>query len=213
MNQNWIPLTNHEGYEINEPNVSGEWQIRKKRPDGQYKAVNQNLNKKLDYLYVKLERNMPLHRVIGEQFIPNPEKYPVIDHLNRNKRDNRVENLRWTTQSINCCNRKTIRNVEQEFIDELPDGYEAFKSYTIKPETQDKDGNIIPADVRELPDLFMKVEMEFDEEGNAQFTPHFITFDSKNQYRRLFPNKRCVKTRDINRKVCAISFSKVQSPV
>jgi hypothetical protein len=63
-----------------------------------------------------------------------------------------------------------------------------------------------------LPDLFIKVEMEFDDEGNAHFTPHFITFDSKHQYRRLCPdkhNKNCVKTRDINRKVCSISFSKI----
>jgi hypothetical protein len=99
----WIPLTKHDDYEITAPNSDGEWQIRKKRTDNQYKTVNQNLNKRLGYLYVKLEKLMPLHRVICEQFIPNPDSLPVCDHLNRNKQDNRVENLRWTTQSINWC--------------------------------------------------------------------------------------------------------------
>ena len=32
-------------------------------------------------------------------FLPNPENKPTIDHLNRNRKDNRVENLRWATHS------------------------------------------------------------------------------------------------------------------
>jgi hypothetical protein len=100
-------------------------------------------------------------------------------------------------------------------MNELPEGYVPFKYYTVKPETKDKDGNIIPADVRELPNLYVKIDMEWDDEGMAHFTPHFITFDSQHQYRRLTPDKfnpRCVKTREINRKVCSISFSKISYP-
>lgn len=36
-----------------------------------------------------------VHRLVADAFIPNPNNYPMIDHINRNKMDNRVENLRW----------------------------------------------------------------------------------------------------------------------
>lgn len=44
--------------------------------------------------------------IFGRQF----EGYKVIDHINRNPADNRIENLRLVPQSLNCWNRKTQAN-------------------------------------------------------------------------------------------------------
>ena len=38
-----------------------------------------------------------VHRLVGFQFIPNPENKPTIDHIDRNKNNNSLENLRWAT--------------------------------------------------------------------------------------------------------------------
>lgn len=46
-----------------------------------------------------------VHRLVAELFIPNPNNYLEVDHINRNKYDNRVENLRWANRSMQQYNR------------------------------------------------------------------------------------------------------------
>lgn len=51
---------------------------------------------------------MSIHRVVAIAFIPNPLNKPNIDHINTIRTDNRVENLRWCTQSENNRNPITM---------------------------------------------------------------------------------------------------------
>lgn len=48
-----------------------------------------------------------VHRIVAETFIKKPEEYGKVevDHLNHNRQDNRVENLRWVTREENIANR------------------------------------------------------------------------------------------------------------
>ena len=42
-----------------------------------------------------------LHRIIAEAFIPNPNNYPIVRHLDDNGRNNDLDNLAWGTLKHN----------------------------------------------------------------------------------------------------------------
>jgi hypothetical protein len=68
--------------------------------DKRYYNVRLHLNKK--------QKSFLLHRLLALHFIPNddPENKIHIDHIDRNKHNNNLNNLRWVTCSENCRNKK-----------------------------------------------------------------------------------------------------------
>lgn len=61
---------------------------------------------KYGYLCMRLfdgdsKKDWTVHRLVAINFIPNPENYPVVNHKNEDKQDNRVENLEWCSIKYN----------------------------------------------------------------------------------------------------------------
>ena len=46
-------------------------------------------------------RQYLVHRLIAQTFLPNPNNYPCVNHINGNKLDNNVNNLEWCTVAHN----------------------------------------------------------------------------------------------------------------
>ena len=105
--QTWETIIDHPNYEIN----NETYEVRK---IGTTRILKQTLRKRGDYLAYKLNgHNVYVHVIIAKQFIPNPNNYPVVDHRNKIKLDNRIENLRWVPRNVNASNR-----IDFEFLNE-----------------------------------------------------------------------------------------------
>lgn len=42
-----------------------------------------------------------VHRLVAEAFVPNPNNFPIVNHLNGNKQNCNAPNLEWATYSRN----------------------------------------------------------------------------------------------------------------
>lgn len=51
-------------------------------------------------------KNYRVHRLIALAFIPNPQNKPFIDHIDNNKTNNHIDNLRWCNNQENTWNRQ-----------------------------------------------------------------------------------------------------------
>ena len=109
----WIQLTHHPKYGIS---MTAPYQIRNR--------TNRNvLTQSLSYMgYYQLSidgKTCPIHRLVAEQFIHNddPEHKTEVDHIDRNKINNTIENLRWVTHSENQGNKDKWGKQTSEYLD------------------------------------------------------------------------------------------------
>ena len=56
------------------------------------------------------KKAMSVHRLVAKAYIYNPENKPEVDHIDRDRVNNHVSNLRWVTRSENNLNKGVQRN-------------------------------------------------------------------------------------------------------
>ena len=101
MQEIWKKIKGYESYEIS---VTGKVRnVKTGRILKQHKKANR-------YFSIELQpkKQFFIHRLIAENFIPNSDGLPFVNHINGDGFDNRIENLEWVTQKENIFHSKNV---------------------------------------------------------------------------------------------------------
>lgn len=125
----WKVISRNENYSINK---YGEV---KNNATGVIKRPYTNVNN--GYLYVDLWKDnkgtkCTIHRLVAEAFIPNPQNKPTVDHIDGNRQNNAIKNLRWATYSEQNSRFNThgVRSEKIKVINSLDNSEMTFESIT-----------------------------------------------------------------------------------
>lgn len=69
------------------------------------------------------------HILVARQFIKNENNYPCVDHLDHDRTNYHISNLRWCTAKDNCKNKSSANGVVYDFVYELPEDSVIIFSY------------------------------------------------------------------------------------
>lgn len=102
-----------ESYEI-----SNWGRCRRRLASGRYKEVKGTESNR-GYLYFQLQRdgkrrNFSFHNLVAKAFIGEPPDGMEVDHINRQRLDNRLQNLRYVTHQTNIRNSSAYRDDIEE---------------------------------------------------------------------------------------------------
>lgn len=56
-----------------------------------------------------------IHRLVAEAFIPNPNNLPEVNHKDKNRKNNKVDNLEWCTRVDNLYDSYTTMSATRNF--------------------------------------------------------------------------------------------------
>ena len=111
MKEIWRPIKGYENlYEVsNKGRVRSltkycmRFGCRKTLIRGKLLSIRKNAS---GYIMVSLakkgtKKQVLIHRLVAQAFIPNPNNYPIINHKDENPSNNNVNNLEWCTQKYN----------------------------------------------------------------------------------------------------------------
>ena len=127
------------------------------------------------------------HVIVARQFIENPDNLPQVDHINHDKADYHLSNLRYVSSSENNKNKSSHNGIQAIYVDSLPDEAIIVNEYTTR-----------------------NIHHEFE---NYFYYNDVFYFFNGIKYRKLNVHEKsnhslCVQLIDINNKYVSVYYSK-----
>ena len=105
----FIQGTDNKAIVTSEGRVFKRYYVSRNHPEKGFTGFREVKPRLYEYLSVTIpyRKSCSIHRLVAEAFIPKPLEATEVDHINGNKTNNRVENLRWVTHKENTNNPNT----------------------------------------------------------------------------------------------------------
>ena len=134
----FVPLLNFE----NDFEILNQYPftIRKK---SNHRVVSEYIESN-GYFRLRLNQNKYLkHVLVAKQFITNddPEHKTQVDHINHDRSDYHLSNLRWVSPTENQQNKSSHLSIKYEFVDDIPDEAMIIDFYETKTERREFEEN------------------------------------------------------------------------
>lgn len=101
----WKEIENYDGYEVSTMGRIRSYWGRGKKPIKKKEYILMTPRPASNgYLRIQFRhdrKEQMIHRVVCKTFIENPNGLNEVDHIDRDKKNNRVDNLRWADRSSN----------------------------------------------------------------------------------------------------------------
>ena len=95
----WARIIEHPGYYVSE--YGDVVSVRKEETLLMKPYENKYGHLYVDFSYGGNKYKLLIHRLVATYFVPNPNHYPIVRHLDDNPKNNHYTNLAWGTQADN----------------------------------------------------------------------------------------------------------------
>jgi len=106
----WKPIDGFPGYEISNLGNVKSYKVNKSGQLMKFRKsqVYATIALRVDGMSKDEKFHKKVHFLVAKAFVDNPNNYPVVDHLDANKWNNKATNLEWVTAQENSARAKKM---------------------------------------------------------------------------------------------------------
>lgn len=105
--------------EITRWSVNEEGQVRNDETGKFLKGTILHTYRYINFRWNGKQKNKSVHRLVAEAFLPNPDNLPCIHHIDGDRLNNKLDNLKWVSEQENVKQAKPPKKQEKHFQGEI----------------------------------------------------------------------------------------------